>query len=284
MTRIDAVIVSWRSGPEIDRCLGSLEAHAADGLASVTVVDSGSDDGTADRVAAAWPTVRVDALRDNIGFGAAANHGIERGTAEMILLLNPDTEVTVGAVARLGATLERRQEAFGVAPMLVGTDGRPQHRWQLRRLPSIWRLATGRPGPPAFRTPPSEACPVPQPAAAAWLVRRTRWAGLGGFDPRFRPAWWEDVDVCARLAATDDGRSGTGFFVEPRATVRHSGGSSVPRLGTTAFLTTYHRNLLRYAAKHHPNHLPVIRAVLRVVLAVRGVRRPELSAVREELR
>lgn len=284
MTRIDAVIVTWRSGPEIDRCLGSLEEHVAEGLSSVTVVDSGSGDGTAERVAAAWPSVRVDALTDNLGFGAAANCGIDAGSADTILLLNPDTEVTAGAVARLGATLEDLPKAFGVVPLLVGMDGRAQHRWQLRRLPSVWRLATGRPGPPAFRTPPGDVRPVPQPAAAAWLVRRSRWTELGGFDPRFRPAWWEDVDLCARLVESGGGRSGAGFLVEPRATVRHSGGSSVARLGTPVFLAAYHRNLLRYAAKHHPHRLPVIRAALRTVLAVRGWRRPQLSAVREGLR
>jgi GT2 family glycosyltransferase len=284
MTRIDAVIVSWRSGPEIDRCLASLAEHAAEALASVTVVDSGSGDGTADAVAAAWPSIRVEALNDNVGFGAAANHGIACGAAQLALLLNPDTQVAPDAVSRLVATLDRETGAFGAAPLLIGPDGRTQHRWQLRRLPTVWRLATGRPGAPAFRTPPTDVRPVPQPAAAAWLIRRSRWAELGGFDPRFRPAWWEDVDLCARLAESGGGRSGTGFLVEPLATVYHMGGSSVPRLGRTVFLAAYHRNLLRYAAAHHPHRLPLIRATLRTVLAIRGRGRPELSAVREGLR
>ena len=284
MSRVDAVIVSWRSGPELDRCLRSLQEHAASHLESTTVVDSASGDGTADRVAAAWPEVRLEPLTDNVGFAAAANRGIADGAAELVLLLNPDTEVTADAVARLVETLDREPRAFGAVPVLVGANGRAQHRWQLRRLPTVWRLATGRSGAPAFRAPPTACRSVPQPAAAAWLVRRSRWVELGGFDPRFRPAWWEDVDLCARLATEAGAGERSGFLVEPRASVRHAGGSSVPRLGSTAFLEAYHRNLLRYATLHHPRHLTVIRNILQTVLALRGLVRPELAAAREATR
>jgi GT2 family glycosyltransferase len=114
-------------------------------------------------------------------------------------------------------------------------------------------------------------------------VRRQRWRELGGFDPRFRPAWWEDVDLCARLAATTGNDPAAGFVVEPRATVVHAGGTSVPRLGSTTFLRVYHRNLLRYAATHHPRRLGSIRTVLRSVLIVRGMLRPEMAVARSEL-
>ncbi len=40
---------------------------------------------------------------------------------------------------------------------------------------------------------------VEQPAAAALLVKRDVFAALKGFDPAFAPAWFEDVDLCARI-------------------------------------------------------------------------------------
>ncbi len=87
----------------------------------------------------------------------------------------------------------------GPCPSSKDTDGVSQHRWQLRRLPTTLRLATGRSGAPAFAATPAAEQPVAQPAAAAWLVRRSVWQALGGFDEAFAPAWWEDVDFCARL-------------------------------------------------------------------------------------
>jgi len=42
---------------------------------------------------------------------------------------------------------------------------------------------------------------VDQPAGAFFMFRRSAWQQLGGFDERFWPVWFEDVDFCARLTA-----------------------------------------------------------------------------------
>jgi GT2 family glycosyltransferase len=173
--------------------------------------------------------------------------------------------------------LEDRPRTAGVVPLLDGLDGVSQHQWQLRLLPGAARLAIGLSGSPAFSSPPETPVTVPQPAAAAWLVRRTVWEALGGLDPTFEPAWWEDVDFCARLRDRL-GEPGfpaeVGFVVEPAARLRHSGGSSIADLGREAFFTAYYTNLLRYTARHHPGRLGVIRRGLRVSLSVRMFLRP----------
>lgn len=281
MTAVDAVVVRWRSGPELDRCLDSLAQSA---VASVTVVDSGSADGGVARLRDDHPKVKVVELADNVGFAAAAEIGIAACAGDLVLLLNPDTVVPPSTVSRLAADLADRPAAFGVVPLLVGPDGHPQHRWQLRHLPTPWRLATGRPGPPAFRRPPVTPRPVPQPAAAAWLVRRSRWHALGGLDPSFRPAWWEDVDLCARLDRDTAGDQAAGFWVVPDATIHHLGGSSVSALGQQLFWKTYYRNLLLYADRHHPDEAPRIRRLLRLSLSLRAAAgRPALFRVAQEL-
>ena len=37
-------------------------------------------------------------------------------------------------------------------------------------------------------------------SAACWLIRRSAFDAVGGFDPRFAPAYYEDVDLALRLA------------------------------------------------------------------------------------
>ena len=53
-------------------------------------------------------------------------------------------------------------------------------------------------------------------AAACMLIRRATFEALGGFDERYAPAYYEDADLCLRLA--DRGLS---VVYEPRATITH---------------------------------------------------------------
>lgn len=262
---VAAVVVRWRGGDEVRRCLASLAA--AD---EVVLVDNASADGGAEALAASFPQVRVEALGENRGFAGGVNHGVARTTAEMVLLLNPDAELGHDALQRLVRHLRSSPDRAGAAPALLGSHGAWPHRWQLRRLPTWLDLALGRPGRPAFRGPPDRPAPVAQPAAAAWLLRREVFEALDGLDAAYHPAWWEDVDFCRRLVDHDLGH----FEVVPEATAVHIGGSSVASLGSTAFLAAFYANLGRYAARHHAHQVGRIRAGLRLSLAARTALRP----------
>ena len=274
---IQAVVVRWRGGDEVRRCLSSLLANAGPLLARVVLVDSGSGDGGAARLASEFPDIKVIALADNRGFAFAADHGAGEGVEPLLLLLNPDIEVEAGALNSMVDLLKDHPRAAGVVPLLEGFDNTSQHRWQLRHLPGAARLALGLSGAPAFSTPPQAPVAVPQPAAAAWLVRRTVWEVLGGLDPTFEPAWWEDVDFCARLhdrLGEPGFPADEGFIVEPAALFHHGGGSSVAALGREAFFAAYYTNLLRYTARHHPGRLGLIRKGLQVNIGLRMLLRP----------
>jgi len=275
---IQAVVVRWRGGDEVRRCLSSLLANAGPFLARVVLVDSGSGDGGAERLASEFPDVEVIALAHNRGFAYAADRGAGEGVEPLLMLLNPDIEVEAGAVDAMVNLLKDHPRAAGVVPLLEGFDDASQYRWQLRHIPGAARLACGLSGAPAFSTPPQAPVAVPQPAAAAWLVRRTVWEILGGLDPTFEPAWWEDVDFCARLRdrlGEPGFPADEGFVVEPAARLRHGGGSSVAALGREAFFTAYYTNLLRYTARHHPGRLGLIRKGLQISLSARMFLRPD---------
>jgi GT2 family glycosyltransferase len=77
------------------------------------------------------------------------------------------------------------------------------------------------------------------------MIRRDLWDRLGGFDERYIPAWFEDVDLCRRIQA-----GGGRIFFEPDARFIHHGGSSLSRLEPGQFQEFYLRNELRYFEKH----------------------------------
>lgn len=279
---ITAVVVRWRGGDEVDRCLQSLLSHGGPEIERIVLVDSGSGDGGGKRLAARYPDVEVVTLSENRSFAWSASQGAARGSEPLLLLLNPDTEIGKGTLEPLVRFIDDHPGVAGVVPLLVHPDGTPQHHWQLRRLPGAWRLALGLPGPPQFPTnPPKDPQPVEQPAASAWLVRRSVWQDLNGLDSDYEPAWWEDVDFCARLKASvrrDDSPASAGFTVVPSSRIVHAGGSSLASLTDEAFLTAYHRNLLRYATRHHPSKLGLIRRGLALSLRGRALLRPSRRA------
>jgi hypothetical protein len=63
-------------------------------------------------------------------------------------------------------------------------------------------------------------------------------------------------------------------MVVPSARVEHTGGGSLAEMSDAAFLTAYHSNLLRYAARHHPDRYGLIRRGLLLALTARGALQP----------
>src|SRR5262249_45898243 len=90
---LEVVIVSYRCGELLRRCLQSLRDHPPEGGLQVTVVDNASGDGTADVVRSEFPDMRLIELDENVGFSAANNLVLRETTAEYVLVLNPDTVI-----------------------------------------------------------------------------------------------------------------------------------------------------------------------------------------------
>ena len=99
---------------------------------------------------------------------------------------------------------------------------------------------------------------VEQPAAAALLVRRDVFEKVGGFDPVFAPAWFEDVDLCAKIL-----ESGYRIRFVPAARASHVGGTTMRALPYDDYLPLYTRNLLLYLRRRAG---PATRAGARAVL------------------
>jgi len=278
---IAVVVVRWRGGDEVDRCLRSVLEHGGPRVSQVMLVDSGSADGGAERLAASFPDITVLPLTENRSFAYAANQGVAASSTELVLLLNPDVCLHPGCLDCLADHLAAHPRLAGAVPLLRNPDGSSQHQWQLRRLPTPWRLATGRSGAPAFAAAPLRACTVLQPAAAAWLLRRSVWDALAGFDPDYAPAWWEDVDLCRRLEArrsTPGFPAIQGFQVVPDAQMTHEGGSSLANLSPRAFGAAYYHNLLRYSERFCPSRLVLIRVGLCLSLLIKALRGADRAA------
>jgi hypothetical protein len=284
---LSGIVVHWHAE---DALAELLAAWPRDSRFELLVVDNGSGAPLdLERLAATGmctpPPVRLLAPGHNLGFAGGVNAGLAAARAPIVLILNPDAVPEPGALDALLAGFAAHREAVGLAPRLAGEDGAPQHAWQLRRLPSAWECwlqALLVPPRLGARREPAAGAPVEQPAAAALALRRDALAALGGFDERFFPAWFEDVDLARRLR---DG--GATVLYWPEARFRHRLGTSVPLLGYGPFLWIYYRNLVRYLGKHHGHGwAAAARAALPLGMALRlallPFRRPRRAASRGE--
>ncbi|HQN10080.1 MAG TPA: glycosyltransferase [Thermoanaerobaculia bacterium] len=269
LSRVRAIVVSWNSAGHVGRAVASVPPPAR-----VVVVDNASTDGSASEAERAGAVVLR--LESNAGFGPACNLGAGPvdglPDAETLLFLNPDAALVDGpaALAALLAELDADPAVAAVAPALEG-DG--QEEFQLRRLPTLGSLAReaflvnrlfasnrGFRGERYLDRDRSEPFDVEQPAAAALLVRREAFERVGGFDPAFAPAWFEDVDLSAKLL-----ESGYRIRFVPAARASHVGGTTMRALPYDDYLPLYTRNLIRYLGRHSG---PATRAGARSVLAV----------------
>lgn len=98
---VSVVIVNYNACEKLRRCLQSLEPEH-----EVIVVDNASVDGSAEMVAAEFPSVKLVRNAQNLGFGAANNQGLDLATRELVLYLNNDAYATPGAIARLARSFE----------------------------------------------------------------------------------------------------------------------------------------------------------------------------------
>ena len=251
MTRTGVVIVTYNSGDVIERCLKSCRDLP------VVVVDNASQDGTSELVRQRnSKTVTLIANTSNYGFAGAVNQGVTALDTELILLLNPDTELQTKIEELEAACL---QSGTGLAAgQLTDEKGHVQRGFALRRFPGaltlifevlgINRLVAFNPINRSYRcldldlTRPAE---VEQPPGAFLMFRREVWQRLGGFDTQFYPVWFEDVDFCKRA-------SDLGLKIQyvPQVTAIHQGGHSIARLKWECREVYWYVSLLKYASKH----------------------------------
>ncbi|MBA3792544.1 MAG: glycosyltransferase family 2 protein [Rubrobacter sp.] len=245
--RVTVVVPNWNTREFLRSCLQSLRRQTFQDFETV-LVDSASTDGSVGFVEENFPEVRVIALDENQGFSGAVNAGIEASSAELVALLNNDTEQDAGWLDALVRAAERRPEAGLFASKLVdfGDRGRLDGAGDaLRRSGLPYRLGHGEIDLGQFE----EEEFVFGACAAAALYRRGVFDEVGLFDEDFF-AYCEDGDVSFRAQL-----AGHRCLYVPGAVVYHVGSVSTggKRSATATRLGT--RNGMLLLVKNLPGSL-----------------------------
>ncbi len=256
---LDIVIVNWNSGRLLRECLGSIQSalDSSFELRRLVVVDNGSTDESAADLGDLVPRgiCLVDIGNpDNAGFARACNQGAAGSEADYILFLNPDTRLfgnslvvpleymqsdaakgvgicgvrIMNETGRVVASCSRFPTATQFLAKTLGVDTLFPKR-QLSALMTEWAHDEDR--------------DVDQLMGSFFLVRRTVFEDLGGFDERYF-VYYEEVDFSLRAR-----RAGWRSRFLSSAAIFHKGGGSSDAVRDMRLFYSL-RSRIIYSASH----------------------------------
>lgn len=207
--KLSIVILNYKSQGHLRQGLRFLRSYNFPFEIEITVVDNGSKDQSGEVTAREYPGATYIKLPLNRGYSYGNNVGLRQATGDFIMILNPDTSLTPGAVEALVNYLQQHPTVGLVAPKLINPDGSTQLSGAL--LPSflipLWRRSWlgNLPGPKQTlqkffikewdRTTSRE---IGWALGACFMIRRSALEDVGLFDERFF-LYFEDVDYCRRM-------------------------------------------------------------------------------------
>jgi GT2 family glycosyltransferase/glycosyltransferase involved in cell wall biosynthesis len=181
-------------------CLASLRDHQGTERFEIIVVDDCSTDATAQAISR-MPGVVYLRNDKNSGFIASCNRGAERARGRYLFFLNNDTLVTDGWLSALVDTFAEEPQAGIVGSKLIYPDGRLQEAGGIVwRDASAWNYGNSDdPERPEYNfLREADYC-----SAAALMIPRALFQSVGGFDSRYKPAYYEDTDLAFKVRQAD---------------------------------------------------------------------------------
>ncbi|HEY4364313.1 MAG TPA: glycosyltransferase [Bryobacteraceae bacterium] len=187
------VIPNWNGRDLLERYLPSVvEAIAGHPGSEVIVVDNGSSDGSAAYLKERFPTVRVLALPQNLGFGGGSNAGFRAAKNDIVILLNSDMRVERDFLQPLldgfadELTFAVSCQIFFSDPKKVREEtGLTEGWWQQGSLRVRHRVDDELAG----------VYPCFYGGGGSCAYDRKKFLELGGFDELLSPFYLEDTDV-----------------------------------------------------------------------------------------
>jgi GT2 family glycosyltransferase len=138
--KVSIIILNWNSYDVTKECLSSIYRMSYRNY-QIVLVDNGSADGSADRLAEEFPSILAIYNERNLGFTGGNNIGIKRAfqnQPDYILLLNNDTIVEPEFLSKLIAVAESDEQIGILNPKIYYFD-QPKRLWYAGGSFNLWK-------------------------------------------------------------------------------------------------------------------------------------------------
>ena len=210
---VSIIVLTYNKAALLLECLQSVVNHTHDSY-EIIIADNASTDRTnelLDRIENAI----VLRNSENLDFIRGNNAASKHAHGKYLLFLNHDTSVLPGWCDELSQLMESRNEVGAVGAKLIHMDGRLQESGcMVRKDGSTWGYGRSNSNPNACEF--NHVREVDFCSGAALMVRADLFRTLNGFDERYNPAYFEDVDLCMSIK-----RLGYKVLVQPHSAVLH---------------------------------------------------------------
>jgi GT2 family glycosyltransferase/SAM-dependent methyltransferase/glycosyltransferase involved in cell wall biosynthesis len=237
-----SLIIPVYAHAELTRaCLKSIRRYTTHVSYEVILVEDAADPDTR-RLLEHVSGAKVIHNDKNLGYLRSMNLGAKAARGSWLVLFNNDTEVTDGWLRTMLDCAESAQDVGVVTPKFIYPDGSLNEAGGI-----IWRDGTGvnyGRGDRADLFQYEYRRETDYGSAAALMVSAALWQEVGGFDERFLPMYYEDVDLCFEAR-----ERGLRVLYEPAATVVHIEGASAGSDPSTGHKRFQEENRPKFVAK-----------------------------------
>ncbi len=199
-------------------CITSVVNNTSDISYEIILIDDVSTDNTS-RIEDWVSNIRVIRNKENKGFLINCNMGAEIAKGKYVFLLNNDTQVQPNWLNSLVGLIDNDDSIGLVGSKLVYPTGELQEAGGIMwNDGSAWNYGRNdNPSKPEY----NYVRDTDYISGAAIMVRKDLWDIIGGFDTRFVPAYYEDVDLAFEIR-----KHGYRTVYQPQSVVVHFEGVS----------------------------------------------------------
>ena len=195
---VTIVIPAYNNFVEVAALIESIASFASSTNYSIIIADDASPDFNFSAFGV-LPGVRVIRNATNCGYIDNVNRAAMGISTTYLLTLNQDVVVCPGWLDEMVAEMERDSRNAIVGPRILGPELKIFEAGALifQEANAMHRGRRSAPDTPRF----AYSREVDYVSGCALLIRTEVWHRLGGLDEQYKPAYYDDVDLCLRVHA-----------------------------------------------------------------------------------